>query len=56
LKRWEENGTWQRLIHALLAAKEAEMAQVALDTSLIKAKKGAHAWDKPTAAKPPNAA
>lgn len=56
LKRWEENGTWQRIIALLLDAKEAEMAQVALDTSVVKAKKGAHAWDKPTEAKPPSAA
>jgi len=56
LKRWEESGIWQRIIEALLEAKEAEIAQVALDTSVVKAKKGAHAWDKPTAAKPPNVA
>ena len=39
LKRWEENGAWQRIIAVLLEAKEAEMAEVALDTSVVKAKK-----------------
>jgi transposase len=41
LKRWQENGVWQRIADALLEAKAGDLAQVALDTSYVKAKKGA---------------
>jgi transposase len=41
LKRWQENGVWQRIAEALLEAKASDLAQVALDTSYVKAKKGA---------------
>jgi transposase len=35
------NGVWQRIAEALLEAKASDLAQVALDTSYVKAKKGA---------------
>jgi transposase len=56
LKHWEENGVWQRIIQALLEDREAELAEIALDTSSVKAKKGAHAWGAPEGAASPSAA
>jgi transposase len=40
LRHWQEDGVWQRIADALLEIKAGDLAQVALDTSYVKAKKG----------------
>ncbi len=47
LKRWEEDGVWHRIIKALQEANAFDLAEVALDTAHVQAKKGGRKLVKP---------
>jgi transposase len=58
LRRWEEDGTWERLWRAVLAALDNEeklrWAEAFLDGSFVPAKRGAPASVPPERVKAPN--
>ena len=54
-QRWVQDGTYERILEALARDRKErgklDLSECFIDVTFLVAKKGAHAWDRPSGAK-----